>query len=312
MTNREEMQPGQVTLSARTTAECRRDKIFILPLHTFARSHSTTGCSLPVIVLVGHSPTATGSDGRALSLRVPTVSDDPAPTCLGDTWSDLTDNGYAITSDEALGLPEKFRTNFGQTYFNDHVLEDDPGGKPAGRKRARDVIRYQWHDDDLHVQEHEKITITDRDGRRGKREHARVEFLKDPQAEELIRALLGLVPPAQRQPDGTFGVNLFRTVKDVVTSPHHDDEKYCVIYVLDRVGGGAETYLYHPDDVTEEGKPTAEPVLRRQLNPGEIIIFEDERFKHSATQLETRPDGTARRDVVVCTVDHPETYLSNA
>jgi hypothetical protein len=238
------------------------------------------------------------------------VSDDSATTCLADAWSDLTDKGYAITSDEALGLPEKFRTNFGQTYFNDHVLQDDPGGKPPGRKRARDVIRYQWSDGDLQVREHEKITITDRDDRPGDREHARVELLKDPQAEELIRALLRLVPPDQRQPDGTFGVNLFRTVKDVVTSPHHDREELCVIYVLDRVGSGAETHLYDPDDVTEEGEPIGKPVLTHQLNPGEIIIFKDELFKHSTTPLEPSFEETAKRDVVVCTVDHAETYLA--
>jgi 2OG-Fe dioxygenase len=241
---------------------------------------------------------------------VPTVSDDAAPTCLADTWSDLTDKGYAITSDEALGLPEKFRTNFGQTYFNDHVLEEDPGGKPPGRKRARDVIRYQWHDDDLRVQEHEKITITDRDGRPGEREHKRVEFLKDQQAEELIRTLLSLVPPDQRQTVGTLGMNLFRTVKDVVTTPHHDDEQFCLIYVLDKVGGGAETYLYNPDDVTEVGVPLGKPVLRHQLKPGDIIIFEDKRFKHSATPLEAPPGETARRDALVCTIDRPETYLA--
>lgn len=240
---------------------------------------------------------------------MPTVSDDSAATGFDGIWADLVRQGYALTNDEAIGLPWKFRANFGQTYFNDLVLEDDPGGKPPGRKRARDVIRYQWHDDGLHVREHEKITIMDRDGRPGEREHSRVELLKDPQGEGLIRALLSLVPPYQRQPDGTFGVNLFRTVKDVVTSPHRDYEQFCVIYVLDRIGGGAETQLYKPDDVPDQGEPAAEPVLRHQLNPGEIIIFDDERFKHSATQLEAPPGGTARRDVVVCTVDHRETYL---
>jgi 2OG-Fe dioxygenase len=243
---------------------------------------------------------------------VPTVSVDSTPTCLADIWSDLTGQGYAITSDEALGLPEKLRTNFGQAYFNDQVLKDDPGGKPAGRKRARDVIQYQWHEDDLSVQEHEEITIINRDGRPGKRKHSRVELLQDPQAKELIRALLSLVPPGRRKPNGTFGVNLFRTVKDVVTSPHHDHEELCVIYVVDRVGGGAETRLYQPGDVPDQGEPTAEPVLRHQLNPGEIIIFKDERFMHSTTPLEAPSDGSARRDVVVCTVDHPETYLTNA
>jgi 2OG-Fe dioxygenase len=240
---------------------------------------------------------------------VPTVSVDSTPTCLADIWSDLTGKGYAITSDEALGLPEKFRTNFAQTYFNDHVLEEDPGGKPPGRKRARDVIRYWWHGDDLHLQEHDKITIIDRDGIPGEREHARVMLLDDPEGKELVRALLRLVPPEQRQADGTFGVNLFRTFTDVVTTPHHDQEQFCLVYVLDRVGGGAETYLYNPDDVTEEGEPIADPILRHQLNPGEVIIFEDKRFKHGATPLEAPPGETARRDAVVCTIDRPGTYL---
>jgi hypothetical protein len=82
-----------------------------------------------------------------------------------------------------------------------------------------------------------------------------------------------------------------------------------VFYIIDRVGDGAETYLYKPDDVAEQGEPIAEPVLRRQLNPGEIIIFEDNLFKHGATPLEA-PDGVSTmRDAVVCTVDYPETYL---
>ena len=238
------------------------------------------------------------------------MSDDSASTALVGIWEDLANQGYALTNDGAIGLPEKFRMNFGQTYFNDHILEEDPEGRPEGRKRARDVIRYQWRDDDLDVQEHDKITITDRDGRPGHREHSRVELLKDREAEELIRVLLSLVPPGERQTDGTFGVNLFRTVKEIVTSPHHDHEKYCVIYVLDRVGEGAETELYKPEDVPDQGEPTEEPVLRHQLKPGQIIIFEDERFKHSATPLKPLPGETARRDVVVCTVDHQGTYLA--
>jgi hypothetical protein len=238
------------------------------------------------------------------------VSDDSGPSALEGIWANLASKGYALTNDGAIGLPEKFRTNFGQTYFNDLVLEDDPGARPKGRKRARDVIRYQWHDDGLDVQEHDKITITNRDNIPGKREHSRVEFLGDPQAEELIRALLSLVPPGQRLSDGTFGVNLFRTCRDVVTTPHRDHEQFCLVYLIDRVGGGAETYLYNPDDVTEEGKPTANPVLRHQLKPGEIIIFEDRLFKHGTTPLEAPPGETARRDAVVCTIDHPGTYLA--
>ena len=52
-----------------------------------------------------------------------------------------------------------------------------------------------------------------------------------------------------------------------------------------------------------------EQVLRKQLNPGDLMIFEDGRFKHGATPLTPPPGGQAQRDVLVCTVDLPTTYL---
>jgi hypothetical protein len=56
----------------------------------------------------------------------------------------------------------------------------------------------------------------------------------------------------------------------------------------------------------------APPLLRKQLNPGDIIIFEDKLFKHGATSLTNPPGGTAMRDVLVCTVDYWATYLGAA
>ena len=134
-----------------------------------------------------------------------------------------------------------------------------------------------------------RIAITDRAGIPGRREHSRVRLLEDPQAEQFVRTLLSLVPPVQRKPTGTFGVNLFRTFTDVVTKPHRDNEELIILYVLDRQGEGAESYLYRPDDVTPEGKAIGDPVLKRQLNPGDIIIFDDARFMHGATPLEVSP-----------------------
>ena len=107
-------------------------------------------------------------------------------------------------------------------------------------------------------------------------------------------------------------MNLFRTFTNVVTKPHHDNEQFIIIYVLDRIGEGAETYFYAPADVTDDGEIKAPPILRQQLNPGDIIIFEDERFKHGATPLINPPGGTARRDALICTVDDRGTYLETA
>jgi hypothetical protein len=237
------------------------------------------------------------------------MSNDAAWHGLEALWSALDCQGYAVTNDQSIGLPEKFRQNFSQAYFNRSTLRHDPGDWPIDRLRARDVIRYEWHDDLVGLHEHDVITITDRAGIPGKREHARVDLLADREARDLVRTFLELVPRTRRQPCGTFGVNLFRTFTNVVTKPHHDHEEFIILYVLDRIGDGAETYLYRPDDMDENGQPTADPVLRQQLNPGDIIIFEDKRFKHGATPLENPVDGQMHRDALVCTVDYPDTYL---
>jgi hypothetical protein len=241
------------------------------------------------------------------------VNDDPKHHVCADHVEVrvcLAAQGYALTNDQSIGLPEKFRQNFRDTYFNPWTLRHDEGDWPVDRQRARDVIRYQWRNDDLHLSRHESITITDRAGIPGKREHTRVELLDDAQAVDLLRAFLWLIPPDRRQLEGTFGVNLFRTFTNVVTNPHHDNEEFIMIYVIDRIGGGAKTHLYLPGDVTEGGQITGPPVLEQQLNPGDIIIFEDKRFKHDASPLIDPPNGTARRDALVCTVDYPETYLA--
>jgi hypothetical protein len=213
-----------------------------------------------------------------------------------DLWSQLGSQGYAITSDQAIWPPGS-RTAFHGTYFTDRILRHDDGDMPADRQRARDVIRYQWHDRRLTLIRHHTIAIP------GQHEHVRVELLDDPQARDLIRALLHLVPPQRRQASGTFGVNLFRTFTNVVTAPHRDNQQFIIIYVLDRIGEGAETYLYRTAGVTDDG----EIVLRQQLNPGDIIIFEDALFKHGATPLISPLGSTARRDALICTVDWAST-----
>jgi hypothetical protein len=227
-------------------------------------------------------------------------------------WAAINRQGYALTNDQLIGLPPKFRQNFSKAYFNPWTLHHDEGDYPVDRQRARDVLQYRWGGDDgPHLERHETITITDRAGIPGEREHTRVELSDDPQAKDLIRALLLLVPPSRRRPHGTFGVNLFRTFTNVVTKPHRDNEEFIILYVLDRIGGGAETYLYASAG-TEDGQVTEPPVLRQQLNPGDIIIFEDKPFQHGASPLTNPPGQTARRDVLVCTVDNPSTYLAAA
>jgi hypothetical protein len=240
------------------------------------------------------------------------MPDEPSrPLALGfeGVWRDLRDQGYALTTDDAIGLPGRVRENLRQNYYNRETLHHDPGDFPVDRERARDVIVYSWESDVLSMAPYDRITLTDRAGIPGQRDHARVHLLKDPDTEELVRSLLHLAPPTRRLTRGTFGVNLFRTYTNVVTTPHHDDEEFVILYIVDRIGGGAETYLYHPEDVNEDGQPLGEPVLTQQLNPGDILIFEDRRFKHGTTPLISPPGGAARRDALICTFDYYASYL---
>jgi hypothetical protein len=226
-----------------------------------------------------------------------------------DAWATLTRDHCVLLNEETVGLPTNFRESFLAKYFNDDTLRRDKGDLPVDRKRARDVVEYEWRDGVLHLREYDTITLTDRADIPGRRDHARVRLLADPEAEKFVRAVLRLVPPDRRQRHGTFGINLFRTYTNVVSKPHHDDEEYIMLYVLDRIGDGAESYLYDPDDVPDTGQPTAEPLHRHKLNPGEILLFEDKFFMHGATPLVPPLDGEARRDVLVCTIDKRDSYL---
>ena len=222
---------------------------------------------------------------------------------------DVTKYGFALTTEWDIGLPVKCGKNLQGTYFDTGQLRHDEGDRPRDRERARDVILYEWKDGKLSLEEYETIAIWDRSEIKGERIHKRIELLDDPQARELIETFLSLVPEDRRQQRGTFGVNLFRTHTDVVTKPHQDEEEFIILYVLDREGDGAESYLYQYDEREMGPAEVGEQVLRQQLNPGDLMIFEDSKFKHGATPLTPPPGGQAKRDVLVCTVDRPTTYL---
>ncbi|WP_410614725.1 2OG-Fe dioxygenase family protein [Amycolatopsis sp. lyj-109] len=214
----------------------------------------------------------------------------------------LDTDGYLVVSDDELGLPGAcLRDHLLRTYFTPDVLRCYPGDIPADRERARDVVEYTWHGETPELAEHPEIAIEDRGGRPERREYARTPVAHDVLFAAWIRAALGLIPEGRRRPRGTFGVNLFRTFTNVVTRPHADGEEFVFVYVVDRAGTGAETTLFRP-----EAPDTA--VHRQRLEPGQLIVFEDARFLHTASPLIAPAGGRARRDALVCTVDYPQTY----
>jgi hypothetical protein len=214
-------------------------------------------------------------------------------------------HGYATADDARLGFPADFRDKLAWSYFNDEVLQSDVPDIPVDRKRARDVIYYEWHDSRLDLSEYENILIKNRGNIPGERRHSRVMLLDDDYASNFIRTCLSLIPAEKRHDRGTFGANLFRTFTQVVTQPHQDTEEYVIIYVVGKIGTGAESYLYRADNPDEL-------VFSATLHPGEMIIFKDDLFLHGATSLVPADGRVAQRDALVCTVDYPGTYLGEA
>ena len=202
-----------------------------------------------------------------------------------------------------IGLSDNFRRKFHQTYFDAQILQNDYDDLLASRHRGRDVIRYEWRDGTLILSENDTTEIADRSEIIGKWTCARVELLADHQGEELVRALLQLVPLVRRQPAGTFGVNLLRNFAGRTTAPHHEMEEFVINYVLNRIGAEAETYLYDPNDLRSDGSAAA-PMLRTQLGAGSILIFEDRKFMQATTSLINLPNETASYDALVCTIDY--------
>jgi hypothetical protein len=208
-------------------------------------------------------------------------------------------DGYAVVRDRDLGLDATHREQIRMAYFNDQVLRRYADDIPADRLRARDVVRYDWVAPEFKLEEYRTVTIEGRGEHTGRRYFDRVEVLGDDILQHWIRGVLRLVPTDGKL-SGTFGINFFRTFTDVVTKPHQDGEEYIVIYVIDKIGGGARTQLFALDDEIL--------LFEQELRPGELIIFRDDRFRHNATPLLPAEDGTAQRDAMVCTVNYPDTY----
>jgi hypothetical protein len=222
------------------------------------------------------------------------------PSVLRLVRKQLYGDGFAVTNDTDLGLYQQVRDHIHRTYFTPAYLRRYDFDIPGDRERARDVIRYAWDGDQLSLREHDTIAIEGRGDQPFRRDFERVELLGDEHVSAWIATVLSLVPTEHRNRRGTFGVNMFRTHTQVVTKPHQDHEEYIVIYMLERVGSGAESQLYRVDG--------DELVHHGRLEPGDLIIFRDSEFRHTATPLVPPPGGVAHRDALVCTVNYPQTY----
>jgi hypothetical protein len=210
---------------------------------------------------------------------------------------DLIEHGYAIISETDIDGMAKTRQHM-MIYFSRNILKRPGNDTPPDRERARDVILYEWHPSlgSVRLVESNDVVVRRPNGDRD--EYARVRLLESPIGYQFAATILSLIPACWRQRSGALGVNFLRTFTDVVTKPHQERSgQFIGIWVIDKVGEGAETYLY---DYFTPGRL----VLKRLLRPGDLIILNDELFLHGAAPLEP-VDGRAQRDALNFTIHFP-------
>jgi hypothetical protein len=216
-----------------------------------------------------------------------------------DVWDELLNNGFSIVKDGDMLVANEscFRSHMLYHYFNNSVVRPHSFDVPADRERARDVLKYTWQGTTSFLLEEAESTKYNEPE---VREYSRFFVLNDISLLTWVSSVLKLVPPKRRRISGTFGINLLRTHTNVVSGPHQDNEEFVIVYVVAREGAGAVTTLYNL--ATAPNNPnTEDAVCRIQLQPGELLIFQDASFLHDVSPLE--PGG--HRDAIVCTVDYP-------
>lgn len=206
-------------------------------------------------------------------------------------------DGYAFIGDGELALGAGFRRDVVERYFG--RLQRDLVDVHPNRGRLRSVFRYQRRGERFELSEQAFVDIVNRN-HQGVRRYPRVELGDDPGVVRFVRTALSLLPPEQSPSASTFSINLFRTHGAVTMGPHRDHERYVVVHVLRKVGGGAHTVLYDGRDQTRE-------VTTVCLEEGDTMILEDRRFYHHVTPLVSLGEPCVR-DALVCTVDYPQTY----
>lgn len=179
-----------------------------------------------------------------------------------------------VASARALGLPDE--RDVISAYSP--ALVPDPRG--SGKLHARDVISYDRkagpHSESVSQSECESIAHVD-----GTDDYSRFWLLDDippGRGRHPSGLVLDLVPPSLRRAAGRMSADYFRYTPYSDGAPAHQDKfgDLVVIWVLERTGGGAESFL-----MTLDGKD----VMRGPVRAGDLLIFRDEMFLHGVTEL---------------------------
>jgi hypothetical protein len=229
----------------------------------------------------------------------------------------LLAHGYAYTSDQSLALG-RLRRRIYRELFAPNKLRHYPGDTPSDRLRGpRDVVMYDRGKPRMGVGDHleypavrlepyDTIVLRDRDYHPGERIYHRQSLLDNERPGtrslfyDFFGALIDLVSPKHCPRLSTIGVNPFMTQGQITTRVHQDGELFVFVWVLNKRGTGGATRLHALD---------SDDVLAYfELDPGDILAFRDDLFRHSTTPVVPLSHQQPRRAALVCTLNQPETY----
>lgn len=188
----------------------------------------------------------------------------------------LRGTGWAITTFPTTGWARGMFESY---------LEKDPRG--AGKMHARDVIEFRR--EEALAGAVSEITASPSIAFVTEQGNVIDDFSRMPMAtfgQTLIRALLRLIPQEDLPMKGRMSADYFRYSAGLSLGPHQDKfGRWVMIWCLS-------------NDSAQGGESTLEaldgsPVLRGQLQPGDLLVFDDEKFRHGLTTTQ------AGRDVII-------------
>lgn len=218
----------------------------------------------------------------------------------------LVKDGYARTSDAALGLSPDLHRHIDKRFYEEADLGPEvPGMSPPDRLRVVDALGYERRRlGKLAVVELENAAMPARPEAPAPRQYNRVHALGDVHFRGWVANVLSMIPPEYQHNQGDLRLNFARTLTQVVEGRHQDGTDIVALYVAARhnIKDDAATTTLHP---IENPEKTVDETLSPLL-PGDWLIFKDARFMHNVTPIEPAREGEpAHRDAIVALLPDP-------
>jgi hypothetical protein len=209
---------------------------------------------------------------------------------------DLATQGFATFHDSDLVEDaEARRERFREKFFRD--MQEDLPEVHGSRQRLRDRFIYERRSGQVVLAEAPDGGSVLNHHYKSKRVYKREFLLDSSYIHDLVTQVLIVIPYNMTKSVESFGANLFRTSGVTVNSRHQDNAQFAIIMVVGKNGHGDVTEL----SLDKEG---TQIVFARELNPGDILLFEDACFYHYTRGLQSLEGVPPYRDAFVATIEY--------